>query len=561
MRASESVTLSGAGIGQGVAIGPVLRMAEPLPPPVDEPSARTAEEERRRARRAVAEVAAELRSRARQADGVAMEVLEAQSMMAEDPTLAADLETRIGAGKTAERAVFEGFTVFRDLLTAADGYLRERAADLDDVAQRIIAALTDVRPPGVPVSETPYVLVAHDLAPADTATLDLDQVLAIVTRDGGPTSHTAILAREKSIVAVIGAAGAGELRDGTEVVVDAATSTVLVEPTPAQRTEAERAAAQRREARSRGTGPGALADGTPVPLLANLGSAEAARAALEAGAEGVGLFRTEVLFLDQHSAPTVEQQREHYVRVLDAFQGKKVVVRVLDAGADKPLEFLTTSREDNPALGVRGLRALRLHEEVLRTQLTALAEADARTDADLWVMAPMVSGLEETAYFVELATEHGLRVAGVMVEVPSAALLADHVLESAAFASVGTNDLTQYTLAADRMLSSVAGLQDPWHPAVLRLIGEVGTAGAAHGKPVGICGEAAADPLLAVVLVGLGATTLSMSPAAIADVRASLMRYSLEDARAFAEIALAASGARTARDGVRAEVAARRVSA
>jgi phosphotransferase system enzyme I (PtsI) len=350
-------------------------------------------------------------------------------------------------------------------------------------------------------------------------------------------------------------AGVDALADGTEVVVDAAAGTVVVSPDDAQRADAQRRIEERRAALSGGREPGALADGTAIPLLANLGSAEGTRAALEAGAEGVGLFRTEFLFLDQRMAPTVEQQREQYVELLKAFPGKKVVVRVLDAGADKPLEFLNDAHEDNPALGLRGLRALRASEDILREQLTALAEADAQTEADLWVMAPMVSTVEETRYFVKLATEYGLKTVGVMVEVPSAALLADRVLREAAFASIGTNDLTQYTLAADRLLGSVAGFQDPWHPAVLRLIGEVGAAGAAHGKPVGICGEAAADPLLAVVLVGLGATTLSMSPAAIADVRLSLTRYTLDQARSLAEVALAADGAADAREAVRAAAA------
>ncbi|MGH3706216.1 MAG: putative PEP-binding protein, partial [Agromyces sp.] len=178
---------------------------------------------------------------------------------------------------------------------------------------------------------------------------------------------------------------------------------------------------------------------------------------------------------------------------------------------------------------------------------TALAAADAATDAELWVMAPMVATVEETRYFTGLARELGIRVAGVMVETPSAALVADRVLAACDFASIGTNDLTQYTMAADRLLGTVANLQNPWHPAVLRLIADVGAAGAEVGKPVGICGEAAADPLLAVVLVGLGATSLSMSPSALADVRASLARYSLSDANALARAALAAEGAAEAR--------------
>jgi phosphotransferase system enzyme I (PtsI) len=547
--------LTGAGIGQGVALGPVLRMTDPLPEPADLPSERTPDEERERVKVAVAAAADDLRARAAKVFGAAADVLEAQSMMAEDSSLLDDVFERIANGKTAERAVFEGFAVFRDMLIGLGGYMGERAADLDDVAQRVIAALSGRPAPGVPESDHPFVLVAHDLAPADTAVLDLDKVLGLVTREGGPTSHTAILAREKAIVAIVGVAGADAIPEGAEVIVDAAAGRVVVQPDEAATADALRRIEERASALSGGKEPGALADGTPVPLLANLGSAAGSQPALDAGAEGVGLFRTEFLFLDQRMAPTVEQQREQYTKLLSDFPGKKVVVRVLDAGADKPLEFLNDAHEDNPALGLRGLRSLRANEDLLREQLTALAQADADTEADLWVMAPMVSTVEETRYFVKLATELGLKTVGVMIEVPAAALLADRVLEEAAFASIGTNDLTQYTLAADRLLGSVAAFQDPWHPAVLRLIGEVGAAGATSGKPVGICGEAAADPLLAVVLVGLGATTLSMSPAAIADVRLSIRQYTLDQAKQLAEIALAADGAAEARDAVQAAIA------
>jgi phosphotransferase system enzyme I (PtsI) len=251
----------------------------------------------------------------------------------------------------------------------------------------------------------------------------------------------------------------------------------------------------------------------------------------------------------------VDEQRSEYERMLRAFPGKKVVVRALDAGADKPLAFLNDAREENPALGLRGLRALRASEQILRDQLEALAQADAATEADLWVMAPMVATVEETRYFVALARELGLRTAGVMIEIPAAALLADRILQHADFASIGTNDLTQYTLAADRLLGSVAAFQDPWNPAVLRLVAEVGAAGAALGKPVGVCGEAAADPLLAVVLVGLGATSLSMSASALADVRAVLADFTSEQARLLAELALDAEDAASAREVVTTQAA------
>jgi phosphotransferase system enzyme I (PtsI) len=545
-----ATTLTGVGIGRGLAVGPILRMPDPLPEPADAASTIGADEEKVRAAGALAATAADIRLRGERAGGAAKDVLDAQALMAEDPTLRDDVHARIDGGKTAERAVHEAFAAFRDLLTSMGGYMGERATDLNDVSQRVVAHLQGVSAPGVPDPDHAFVLVARDLAPADTALLDLDKVLALITSDGGPTSHTAILAREKSIVAVVGASGALELEDGQTVIVDASTGTVSTAPTEDDQAAATATIAARAGAADVPVGPGALADGTPVPLLANLGSVDGAEPAIERGAEGVGLFRTEFLFLDADRAPTVAEQQEKYTQLLTAFAGKKVVVRALDAGADKPLSFLNDEPEENPALGLRGLRALRANEPILRDQLTALANADAATDADLWVMAPMVSTVEESRYFTKLARELGIKTAGVMIEVPAAALLADRILPDTDFASIGTNDLTQYTLAADRLLGSVASFQDPWHPAVLRLVGEVGKAGAALGKPVGICGEAAADPLLAVVLVGLGATSLSMSPAALADVRAELARYTLDQAKEFADIALSANSAVEARAAV-----------
>ena len=542
--------LQGVGIGRGLAFGRVLQMPSPLPEPADVASAADAGAETERATAALAATAAVIRVRGERAGGSAKDVLDAQAFMAEDPTLIDDVSKRISGGKTAERAVFEAFASFREMLKGMGGYMAERATDLDDVSQRVVANLLGVPVPGVPESDTPFVLVARDLAPADTALLDLDKVLALVTSDGGPTSHTAILAREKSIVAVVGAVGALKLEDGRSVIVDATSGVVTVDPTEQELDTAQKTLESRANRTPVPVGPGALSDGHAVPLLANLGSAEGAAGAVELGAEGVGLFRTEFLFLDSSSAPTVEEQQGHYTKLLGAFPGKKVVVRVLDAGADKPLSFLNAEPEENPALGLRGLRALRASEQILRDQLTALANADAATDSDLWVMAPMVSTVEEARYFTRVARELGLKTAGVMVEVPSSALLADRILAEADFASIGTNDLTQYTLAADRLLGSVAAFQDPWHPAVLRLVREVGDAGARLGKPVGICGEAAADPILATVLVGLGATTLSMSPAALADVRAELAQHSLADARRFADAALGANSAAEARAAV-----------
>jgi phosphotransferase system enzyme I (PtsI) len=548
--------VQGIGIGQGVVIGRVLRMSDPLADPADVPSALTVEQEIARSSASLQFVAADLNARGAHAGGAARDVLEAQALMAEDPALIDDIADRLARGTTAERAVFEAFAAFREMLTGLGGYMAERAVDLDDVSQRVRAHLSGRAPSEVPDPGHPFILVARDLAPADTAVLNLEVVLGLITSDGGPTSHTAILAREKSILAIVGAARATELADGDEVILDAANGVVITQPTDAQKADAAARIAERLSRRDAPVTPGMLADGTSIPLLANLANAAAAAHAVTLGAEGVGLFRTEFLFLDSATAPSVATQQHHYELMLREFAGKKVVVRALDAGADKPLAFLNDADEENPALGLRGLRSLRASEGILRDQLTALAQADAATDAELWVMAPMVATVEETSYFVRLAHELGLKTAGVMIEIPSAALLADRVLAEADFASIGTNDLTQYTLAADRMLGSVAAYQDPWHPAVLALIRQVGAAGAALGKPVGVCGEAAADPLLAIVLVGLGATSLSMSASALADVRASLAGYTLDAARSLAEVAVAASGAPEARAAV-AEAAAR----
>ncbi|HEV2348102.1 MAG TPA: phosphoenolpyruvate--protein phosphotransferase, partial [Actinocrinis sp.] len=519
--------LSGLGVGGAAAAGPVARMA--LRPP--EPSATAhpsgdAEHEAERARVTLREVSEELLRRAATARDEldradAADILEAQALMAEDPSLLDGIGARTRTGLTAERAIFETFNEYRALLASAGGYLADRVGDLDDIAARAVAAACGEPMPGVPDPPEPFVLVALDLAPADTALLDLTKVLALVTEQGGPTSHTAILARARGVPAIVGVAGALALADGTPVLVDAATGTVTPHPSP----ELLAAADERERARARAklvTGPGRTADGVLISLLANVGGPQDVAGAVAAGAEGVGLFRTEFLYLGSATPPSLETQVAAYRAVLDGFAGKRVVARTLDAGADKPLPFLPLGAEPNPALGVRGLRAFRgEHQPLLETQLAALAKAAESASAELWVMAPMIADERDAAWFAERARSHGLGTVGAMIEVPSAALRADPLLAEVDFVSLGTNDLTQYALAADRMLGSLGALQDPWHPAVLRLIELTAAAGAACGKPVGVCGEAAADPRLAPVLVGLGVTSLSMAPSAIPEVRAA----------------------------------------
>ena len=540
------MVIKGVGIGRGVAVGPVIRMAAALPEPSDAPRADSvsAESEIERVTKSLALVNADLNRRAEEAangdEGAkqAAPILQAIAMFASDPALAQSINTLIEQGKTAERAVLEGFGAVEEMFKAIGGYQGERAADLHDVGQRVIADLMGVPAPGVPVSDTPFVLVAEDLSPADTAGLDLDKTLAIVTSQGGPTSHTAILARARGIVAVVSAAGADDLKNGETVIVNAAESTITTEPSDEQVAAAEAAKAKAAKAKELRGKPGATKDGYHIPLLANVGKPSDGKTALEYGAEGVGLFRSEFLFIGNAEPPSVEEQTKAYAELLAQFPGKKVVIRMLDAGADKPLPFLTPEDEPNPALGLRGLRTLRTHMNVLEGQLKALAAADAQTDADLWVMAPMVADAHEAAYFVKLGKSFGLKKVGVMAEVPSITLMADQVAKVADFVSIGTNDLTQYTLAADRTLGSVANYQTAWHPAVLRAIKLIADAGNANGMPVGVCGEAAADPDLAVVLTGIGVNSLSMTPVALDDVRAELAGVTLEEAQEKAAKAL-----------------------
>jgi phosphoenolpyruvate-protein phosphotransferase (PTS system enzyme I) len=549
--------LKGIGVCPGISVGPLVRMPDPVPEPSAGP-AQVADKNAERARisPAMESVAADLRKRAENARAETRAVLEATSFMAVDPAML-DLATTavVERNLSAARAIFEAANTFRDMLAAAGGYIGARVADVEDVRDRIVAAVLGVPMPGIPDPGHPFILVARDLAPADTATVDPEKVLGFVTTEGGPTSHTAILARTLGVPAVVAAEGALSVADGTTVVLDGGAGTVDITPNDAAVADAEKRMAARRSAKRVWQGEGATSDGRRILLLANVGDPKSAQAGADAGAEGVGLFRTEFLFLDSAKEPTVTEQEEAYAGVFAAFpDGKKVVVRTLDAGADKPLAFLDQGEEPNPALGVRGVRVAFEDSGILDRQLEAVSRAAQRSSADVWVMAPMIALASEAEWFVGKVREHGLQTAGVMVEVPAAALNAEQILGVSDFASIGTNDLAQYTLAADRMAGPLAALNDPWQPALLKLVGFTGDAGEKRGKTVGVCGEAASDPVLAVVLVGLGVTSLSMSSRAIAEVGELLRTVSYDDCKRLAQVALGAGDAQSAKAAVRAEL-------
>ncbi|MEU1721929.1 phosphoenolpyruvate--protein phosphotransferase [Nonomuraea sp. NPDC005692] len=539
------MNLRGVGVSPGIGHGPAYVLTASVPePPEGSTYTGEAEQEKERASAALSQVAGELEARGNQAGGEAEEILKAQALMAEDPGLVVKVRTLIDRGLAAPRAVFEAFTKYRDVLTGAGGYLGERAADLDDIRDRVIALLTGHPMPGLPVApEVPYVLVAADLAPADTALLSRRDVAGFVTEQGGPTSHTAIMARAMGVPAVVACPGATGIPAGVPVLVDGTTGEVSLEPSDDHVAGARDAAAAKQAAIGAAKGPGRTADGHAVPLLANVAGPAELEEALAAGAEGVGLYRTEFLFLDRAEAPAVEEQQRAYRAALEAVPGATVVVRTLDAGADKPLRFLPAPAEPNPALGERGLRLFRRFPEVMDAQLRALAAAAEDAPAELLVMAPMVATAEEARWFADACRARGLSKVGVMIEIPSAALRAGQLAGVVDFVSLGTNDLAQYAFAADRQLGTVSGFQDPWQPALLDLI----AMSCGHGKPVGICGEAAADPALACVLVGLGATTLSMGAGALGAVRAALAAHTLEQCRLAARNARAQVTAANAR--------------
>ncbi|WP_299057874.1 phosphoenolpyruvate--protein phosphotransferase [uncultured Nocardioides sp.] len=540
--------LVGTPVVPGLAYGPaLLARTEVSPAAVEAYAARAAdlgEEEALAAyEEAAGAVAAGFTARAEKTTGHAAEVMTASAGLASDRGLRNAVRKTLRSGENLPDALAAAVEQFVGLFTQAGGLMAERVTDLRDIEKRILARLVGEPEPGAPSPSEPSVLLAEDLSPADTAGLDPALVVALVTEKGGPTSHTAIIARQLGIPCVVGTEGAMSLAAGTPLLVDGTSGAVTADPDADEARARVAADAEQREALASWEGPGRLSDGLRIKLLANVADGESAAKAATGPVEGVGLFRTELCFLNRAEEPTVEEQADIYSRVLDAFAGdgeQYVVVRTLDAGSDKPVAYATLPGEENPALGVRGLRLAKGNPGLMTRQLDGIAAAAERTGTPTWVMAPMVATVAEAEEFAAAVHERGLK-AGVMVEVPSAALLAHRMLEVVDFLSIGTNDLTQYAMAADRMASDLAHLTDPWQPAVLQLIAITAEAGIQAGKPVGVCGEAAADPLLACALVGMGITSLSMAPAAVRAVGARLASVSATDCEEAAEAALAAS--------------------
>ena len=487
-------------------------------------------------------------------------ILEAYLLMLSDPMLHERVEQKIRTErKNAEWAVASAGEEISKLFGPVDprekdAYIVERRHDVEFVADRLLRALIGEEKPLVPRLEQPMVVVARDLSPADTAGMVREPVIAFVTEIGTRTSHTAIMARALEIPAVVGAADAiSTIRTGDMIIVDGLRGEVIVNPGDLALEDA-RARSARHLAFARGllsarNQPCVTRCGEPVGLKANVELPAEAILALDHGAEGIGLYRTEFVYIDRLTMPTEDEQYELYRAVVEAVAPRPVTLRTFDIGGDKFASSFQLPAEMNPALGLRAVRLALSRPDVFMTQLRAMVRASAH--GDLRIMVPMVASVQELREVRKLLGKsmHDVDVAGhpraqriplgMMIEVPSAVVMADVFAREAEFFSLGTNDLIQYTLAIDRTNRSLAGLATPFHPAIVRMIRSVVKAAAVHSIPVAICGAMASDPLAAVLLVGLGLRELSMEAAAIPEIKEALRRVTVMECEKAAEAALA----------------------
>lgn len=483
------------------------------------------------------------------------QVFDAHMMILADPEFTGAVKQKIEDEKVnAESALDEVATTFINMFEAMtdNPYMQERAADVRDVTKRIMAHLLGVELPNPALIDEEVIIVAHDLTPSDTAQLNKKYVKAFVTDIGGRTAHSAIMARSLEIPAIVGAGTVTtDIKADQQVIVDGNTGDIVVEPTAADVAKyqqlAKEYAAQKAEWAKLRDARTETADGKHFELAANIGTPKDLTGATDNGAEAIGLYRTEFLYMDSPELPTEDDQFDAYKAVIEGMNGKPVVVRTMDIGGDKHLPYLPLPEEMNPFLGYRAIRISLSRQDIFRTQLRALLRASAF--GHLRIMFPMIATLqefrqakaildEEKAKLVAEGAEVGKYEVGIMIEIPAAAVLADQFAKEVDFFSIGTNDLIQYTMAADRGNEHVSYLYQPYNPSILRLVKHVIDSAHKEGKWAGMCGEAAGDPIMAPILVGLGLDEFSMSATSILKIRSLMKRLDTTEMAKMADKAL-----------------------
>jgi len=564
-RKGQAVVMHGIGVSPGVVIGPVFLVEseaaivaeqEISPEEIDHEISRF-ENALIETRRQIKAIQKELENRAAMTDA---SILDAHLMILDDRML---LDEVIGDVRTKRRNVEGIVKSVSDryagvLASLEDDYMRERVVDIKDVARRLLRNLKGSLDLSLGRLSQKHIIIAAELAPSDTALLRKDMVVGFVTELGSPTSHTAVMARALEIPAIVGVRNVtGNVSNDEEVLIDGNKGIVIINPTPLQLQEYGRVAETRRTIEQGLTilkhEPAVTKDGHQITLSANVETPEEIESVIKSGAEGIGLFRSEYLYLSRNRVVSEDEQAEVYGRVAEALAPASVIVRTLDLGGDKHFPPEERFYEPNPFLGCRSIRLSLLYPEQLRSQLRAILRASAK--GNVKIMYPMISNVGEVIRANSLLEEakNDLLKAGIpfksdievgaMIEIPSAALTADTIAEHVRFFSIGTNDLIQYTIAVDRGNERVAYLYEPTHPGVLKLLQHIIEAGHRHGIWVGLCGEMAADPLLTPLLLGLGIDKLSMAPLAVPLVKDAVRKVEYSRARELAQLALTCTSA------------------